>query len=373
MAKDRPFNRTFETNSNGLWPEFYSLVWSRGWSHVKERRYAGAIGSLNIEGAYATSEDLNQNTMAAFWILEDDDYTGAIYITHAGETSFASTVFTVYSDSPENAQKLVEKIYELCPEADGAKEDEITCWFWRNAAQGPKKSNRNLDALKWKDIKDNYPHADGLDHLMDGFIPGVGGQLVLWNGEPGTGKTSALRALACEWRSFCQLHYIVDPDAFFGSSADYMMSVLMEFGSQPTPDYWFEDHDIVRSERPKEQWRLVVLEDCGEMLRPDARQEIGQALSRLLNVCDGLIGRGLKFLVLVTTNEEIGKLHEAVSRPGRCAARVEFKPFHVDEANAWLKDHGYEGEVKESKTLADLYALIGNFGVAQPLTEFGFQ
>jgi hypothetical protein len=53
-------------------------------------------------------------------------------------------------------------------------------------------------------------------------------QLVLWHGQAGTGKTSAPRALAREWREWCQFHYIVDPDSFFGQHADYLISVLLQ-------------------------------------------------------------------------------------------------------------------------------------------------
>ena len=65
---------------------------------------------------------------------------------------------------------------------------------------------------------------------MQGFRPAHGGQLVLWHGDAGTGKTFALRALAWEWRNWCSLHYIVDPDSFFGQHADYLMNVLMQPG-----------------------------------------------------------------------------------------------------------------------------------------------
>ena len=66
-------------------------------------------------------------------------------------------------------------------------------------------------------------------------------------------------------------------------------------------------------------WRLLVMEDTGELLSADARERTGQGLSRFLNVVDGLIGQGLRVIVLVTTNEEIKKVHPAVARPGRCA------------------------------------------------------
>ena len=65
-------------------------------------------------------------------------------------------------------------------------------------------------------------------------------------------------------------------------------------------------------------WKLVVLEDSGELLSIDAHERTGQALSRLLNVTDGVLGQGTKAIVLVTTNEPLRKLHPAIRRAGRC-------------------------------------------------------
>jgi hypothetical protein len=104
-------------------------------------------------------------------------------------------------------------------------------------------------------------------------------------------------------------------------------------------------------------WRLLVLEDTGELLTPDAKSIIGQGLSRFLNVVDGLIGQGLRILVLVTTNEPIKTLHPAVARPGRCAANIEFVRLSTDEANTWLESAGSSERVERASLLADLYAL----------------
>src|SRR5207302_2777069 len=103
-------------------------------------------------------------------------------------------------------------------------------------------------------------------------------------------------------------------------------------------------------------WRVLVLEDTGELLTADARMVIGQGLSRFLNVVDGLIGQGLRVLVLVTTNEPIRKLHPAVARPGRCAANVEFVPLDAGEAEDWLAAHELAGGGTGPRTLASLYA-----------------
>ena len=114
-----------------------------------------------------------------------------------------------------------------------------------------------------------------------------------------------------------------------------------------------------------------MLEDTGELLTPDAKTVIGQGLSRFLNVVDGLIGQGLRVLVLVTTNEEIRKLHPAVARPGRCAANVSFGPLSAEEASSWLAERQLEPDVSGATTIASLYALAEDSGT-DPKPSVGF-
>jgi hypothetical protein len=117
-----------------------------------------------------------------------------------------------------------------------------------------------------------------------------------------------------------------------------------------------KDQDDGDGETSGKAWRVLILEDTGELLTPDAKAVIGQGLSRFLNVVDGLIGQGLRVLVLVTTNEPIRTLHPAVARPGRCAANIEFASLNPEEASTWLVAHGTADGVGTSMTLAELYA-----------------
>jgi hypothetical protein len=153
----------------------------------------------------------------------------------------------------------------------------------------------------------------------------------------------------------------MDPDELLGRGGAYMLDLLAWEG---------DDED---------RWRLLILEDAGELIAADARAVTGQALSRLLNVADGVLGQGTRTLMLITTNEPVGRLHPATRRPGRCLADVEFTPLTVDEANTWLAERGQERRVARPTPLAELFAEAGEgplateamapaFGFARALT-----
>ena len=108
-------------------------------------------------------------------------------------------------------------------------------------------------------------------------------------------------------------------------------------------------------DKKHEKWRLLLLEDCDELIRGEAKQHTGQALSRLLNLTDGLVGQGRKVLVAITTNEDLARLHPAVVRPGRCLARIEVPALPFGEAATWLGTSA--GIPADGATLAELYAL----------------
>jgi Domain of unknown function (DUF5925)/ATPase family associated with various cellular activities (AAA) len=296
-------------------------------------------------------------------------------------------------DRQDAVAQAIAGLRELLPAPEPTARQEVPVVFWTYSAHGPMPSVRTIAVPEWAEIRENYPRSTQgqLQAIMRDFRPAHGGQLVLWHGEVGTGKTFALRALAWEWREWCQIHYVVDPDTFFGQHADYLMTVLLQSGGigehvgmmmtmhggmtggwtsyapnvvefeddlEDDEEAGFEEVAAALGGDRGKHWRLLVLEDTGELLRPDAKSIIGQGLSRFLNVVDGLIGQGLRVLVLVTTNERIETLHPAVARPGRCAADIEFEPLSEQEAAAWLDRHGAKVGDAAPRILASLYAQL---------------
>jgi Domain of unknown function (DUF5925)/ATPase family associated with various cellular activities (AAA) len=254
----------------------------------------------------------------------------------------------VFARSATEAASLLESVRRVLPRSEELEEEAVHVTFWSATDSNVGRVTRRITVPSWTTVRDNY-NAQTRDHvsaLIERAPVDTSGKLILWHGLPGTGKTWALRALLREWRTWASGHYILDPERFFGQSATYMMSVLMDDDG---------DSDDLHA-ASKDRWRLLVIEDAGELLGKDAKLQAGQGLARLLNVCDGLVGQGLKVLILVTTNEELGTMHPAVIRRGRCIANIRFNLLAPHETREWAAAHGVPTDGEKPGLLADLFA-----------------
>jgi hypothetical protein len=269
------------------------------------------------------------------------------------------------------AGDLAESLAAAIRVEPGPRDTRVPVAFWSGprsdlfSAPGPRW--RRLALPRFDEIEDNYPAAARADlaelfsHASGDSLPG---RLALWHGPPGTGKTWALRALGREWSRWCDLHYVTDPERLLGGDTAYMLEVLAG-RSEPLDLDDFEEEPRERGSGSDERWRLLVLEDAGELLGASAPAEVGRGFARLLNIADGLLGQGTRALILVTTNEPLGKLHPAALRPGRAMATLEFGPLVPSEARVWLAERGLQHPISSPTTIAELHAIRAGAAVEE--------
>jgi hypothetical protein len=156
--------------------------------------------------------------------------------------------------------------------------------------------------------------------------------LVLFHGDPGTGKTSYLKHL---------LHTIDSKKLI------YMPPDLTEHLSSP---------GFITFMMSEATNSILLIEDAENVLR---HREAGgnQAVSNILNLSDGILGDVLKLQIVCTFNSKLEEIDPALLRPGRCIAEYRFEPLAADRAyHLMQKLHGddIENEGREM-TLAEVF------------------
>jgi len=226
----------------------------------------------------------------------------------AEATRWVGAVSSLLPSPP--APPIVELPHNIVP---------VTFWMQDTYTGGAAYRRRNIEVTDWADIADNYPGATRgqVTRVMNSVKPDGEGKLILFQGPPGTGKTRSILSLMSEWRDWCFSSVVTDADRLLGD-----------------PTYL---NDLLFSMEGRGEYLLLIIEDGDEFVNVDEQSSKGQALSRILNMADGIMGQGLNMLTLISTNVAVEKLNPAMARPGRCMANIHFPGFSSEEALEWLE------------------------------------
>ena len=179
------------------------------------------------------------------------------------------------------------------------------------------------ETIKQKEISiaGNYCDDIPYDRIKE-ILEKEGESLVLFYGEPGTGKSSLIRKLITDVnRKFI----IMDPSIVSTISDEQFIQFL-------------SDH----------KGSIIVLEDCEKLLK--SRDDGGHAtIGTILNLTDGIVGDAFGVKFLCTFNSKLKDVDKALLRKGRLSLKYEFKKLPLEKVKKI-----YPG-AEDDMTLAEAY------------------
>ena len=248
----------------------------------------------------------------------------------------------IYAPTAERADALCAELQAaLYPE--GAPRDDARPFFYLLRYDAGEFSTDRIDSL---------PAAEGDDFLRLCY----GGDVLAWaerfaattcarpggitilEGPPGTGKTSLLTQL---------MHRLAATHVFYALPNSHNQAL-----SAPEMTSFWQGENARHGQRVK----VIILEDADRLLwrRGGDNRE---AVSSLLNIADGLVGRMLRLHVVCSVNSAMEDIDPAILRPGRLTNYRHFAPLGREAARRLAVQRGvaFEPDPEEDEfALADV-------------------
>lgn len=228
-------------------------------------------------------------------------------------TSYASSTSLLAIGTPEFC-KSVKKYSKF------NENDVLLTWSYNS----PSGDTRNVEVKINEPLPifdEYYPFIEGgVEAFFDNYMK-ASAPILIFIGEPGTGKTSLLR------------HFIY--------SRKLPSEVTFDTSLMAMDSYYI---DYLTSEDSK----LLVIEDA-DLLLSSRDSSQNETMSKLLNVSDGLVNLVNKKIIFTTNLSNVKSIDYALTRPGRCYEVIKFRPLTADETRKACAKAGINKEIADGK------------------------
>ena len=260
-------------------------------------------------------------------ITDSDEYEGSFY----------EEIYIAENGNIEDVKDIIKDwftIYKRTPKVDfGIAATDVTGSLYTSWYD-----------YKHKDIDININYNDDLPYekICNIIESENKPELMLFYGEPGTGKTSLIKHLI---EKYPDKNYIfIDGALLANTSKEKLMGYFLD-----------NDHSI------------FILEDCEKSL-VSRNNEYNPVMPVLLNLTDGIIGDVLGIKIICTFNTSLSSIDKALLRKGRLSMKYEFKKLKKDKVRKILNDD----KINEDMTLADIYYLQEENDFSKKESKIGF-
>lgn len=289
------------------------------------------------EGSKDTKENIffapyidNEKSLANIkdWVCVDCDATMTtdgrclIKMMHgSGENApYISYIYAVYHDEEDqrslidwaNRNIVVERVEEV------RKNEFFIVKNVNGSLVGERTKIDDFDVDVKKNYNDDFPYEKICATIENKGVP----DLMLFHGEPGTGKTMFLRHLIWKYSQKGDKVYYLDSSVACESSSTSLIEFL------------------------KDRKDCIIIVEDGEKLLTSRQNG---TLAAILNLTDGILGTVCKNKFIFTFNCPLAQIDKALTRKGRLSLKYEFGKLKLEKAKMI-----WEG-AECPMTLADLY------------------
>ena len=164
--------------------------------------------------------------------------------------------------------------------------------------------------------------------------------LILFHGEPGTGKTHYIRYMLAELAKINKTIIYFSPSMASAITQPAMMSFLSTWITENEKDC------------------IILIEDAEPLLETRNSQNRSEGITNLLNMTDGILNDMLGVTVICTFNTQIEKIDTALLRPERLIARKYFGRLDKSQVVKLGEDTGIDiSTISCPATLAEIYSM----------------
>ena len=268
-------------------------------------------------------------------------------------------VTDIYIISPSLSNPMVIKLKKLIrtkgifTPIDSKKGEDNKVFVISPGSSGLELKKYEVPTETYKDdiIEDNYndDFKAAYDKLVEFVTTDDEPGLVLFSGIPGTGKTSVINHLAGRSGDLDR-KFVLLPSAFIKILSD---PAFTEFAIE------------------KMRGAVLCIEDAEDILK-SRNSNPNSAVTNVLNVTDGILGKISNLKIICTLNNETD-IDSALLRKGRLKLKYTFKELKVDKANTLAKKLGKDVTFTKPTVLADIYNVNDKVDFNEPVkTKIGF-
>ncbi len=197
---------------------------------------------------------------------------------------------------------------------------------------------KDFDLFYGNGFTENY-------HMLKEKIKSSSKGMVIFQGEPGTGKTYLIRNLMCDIDDDKEVIYIPPSVISYLSSPEFTPFIL----------------SFCEEAKEKNKNVLLVIEDAEALVqnRTETSYNNSTIVSTILNITDGILNDFYNIQILVTFNAPEKHIDKAILREGRLMANFEFGPIYgenIQKICDYLNIENIYTKNKNGVTLSEIFS-----------------